>query len=258
MVSASQGEFPRLIIAVKNHLDAYEQTIRALNLAEKYQIPVIILTDQFLADATATIPVPDPARAEIYEPLPIPEGEGEYARYKLTESGISPRLIPGDRRGYAAADSDEHDESGRIIEDSRTRSLMMEKRMKKAELLREDLIEPDVFGDENAETLLIGWGTMYGPLKEAVELLNKEGGNQGGRRYGALVFGDVWPLPTKTLMEKANGAKRLVGVEMNFNGQLALLIRQQTGIAMDGKILRYDGRQLSGAEIAERVREGGY
>ncbi|HSK67903.1 MAG TPA: 2-oxoacid:acceptor oxidoreductase subunit alpha [Candidatus Limnocylindria bacterium] len=252
MISASQGEFPRMVIGVRHHLDAYEQTIRALNIAEKYQIPVILLTDQYLADATATVRVPDAAAAEIREPDPIPDGE--YLRYRYTESGISPRIIPGDPRGYAAVDSDEHDESGRIIEDAETRIRMMDKRMRKAELLREELQEPEVLGDGNAEVLLIGWGTMYGPLREAITLLNA----QGGARYGALVFGDVWPLPTGTLLEKAKRAKTLINVEQNFTGQLGLLIRQQTGIAMDAKVLRYDGRQMSGEEIAERVREGGH
>lgn len=253
MISASQGEFPRMVIALRHHEDAYRQTIRAFNLAEKYQIPVILLSDQYLADSTAAIPVPDPAKAELFVPEDVP-ANGDYARYRFTESGISPRKFPGTREGFVSADSDEHDEYGKIIEDSETRIRMMKKRMGKLELLKQELQEPELLGDENPEVLLLGWGSLYGPLEEAVKILNA----QGGARYGALVFGDVWPLPEKLLREKAKSAKHLVHVEQNYTGQLALLIREQTGIRTEKGILKYDGRQLSGQEIARRLREEGY
>ncbi len=253
MISASQGEFPRMVIALRHHEDAYRQTIRAFNLAEKYQIPVILLSDQYLADGTATMPVPDPAKAEIYAPEDVP-AEGGYARYRFTESGISPRKFPGTRDGFVSADSDEHDEYGKIIEDSETRIRMMNKRMGKLELLKRELEEPQLLGDERPEVLLIGWGSLYGPLEEAVRLLNAE----GKARYGALVFGDVWPLPDRLLREKAAGARALIHVEQNYTGQLAQLIREQTGIRTDAGILKYDGRQLSGEEIVRRLREEGY
>jgi 2-oxoglutarate ferredoxin oxidoreductase subunit alpha len=131
---------------------------------------------------------------------------------------------------------------------------MMKKRMGKLELLKEELQEPELLGDENPEVLLIGWGSLYGPLEEAVGLLNKE----GGKRYGALVFGDVWPLPQKLLSEKAAKAESLINVEQNYTGQLASLIREETGIKTQASILKYDGRQLSGEEIVKRLREEGY
>ena len=253
IISASQGEFPRMVIALRHHEDAYLQTIRAFNLAEKYQIPVILLSDQYLADSTATIPVPDPAKADIYVPQDVP-ANGDYARYRYTENGISPRKFPGTREGFVSADSDEHDEYGKIIEDSETRIRMMNKRMGKLELLKGDLQEPELLGDSDPQILLIGWGSLYGPLEEAVAILNA----QGGKRYGALVFGDVWPLPDKLLREKAAKAEKLIHVEQNYTGQLASLIREQTGIQTDKGILKYDGRQLSGEEIALRLREEGF
>ncbi|HML47905.1 MAG TPA: 2-oxoacid:acceptor oxidoreductase subunit alpha, partial [Clostridia bacterium] len=157
VISASQGEFPRMVIALRHHEDAFYQTMRAFNLAEKYQLPVILLTDQYLADATATIPVPDPGKAALYEPEEVPVS-GTYARYRYTESGISPRKFPGTRDGFVAADSDEHDEEGRIIEDAETRVRMMNKRMGKLALLETELEEPALLGDPAPDVLLLGWG----------------------------------------------------------------------------------------------------
>lgn len=253
MISASQGEFPRMVIALRHHEDAYHQTIRAFNMAEKYQIPVILLSDQYLADSTAVVPVPDPGKADIYVPEEA-SAYGDYARYRFTESGISPRKFPGTREGFVSADSDEHDERGRIIEDSETRIRMMKKRMGKLELLKEELQEPEPLGHDDPEVLLVGWGSLYGPLEEAVNILSA----QGAKRYGALVFGDVWPLPDKLLRQKAAKAEALIHVEQNYTGQLASLIREETGIKTNAGILKYDGRQLSGEEIARRVHEEGY
>lgn len=253
MISASQGEFPRMVIALRHHADAFYQTIRAFNLAEKYQIPVILLSDQYLAESTATIPVLDPDKVALFEPQDEP-AQGEYARYRYTENGISPRKFPGTRDGFVSADSDEHDEYGRIIEDSETRIRMMNKRMGKLELIGRELQEPELLGAASPEVLLLGWGSLYGPLEEAVRLLNQP----GGKRYGALVFGDVWPLPQKLLLEKAAQAGVMINVEQNYTGQLASLIREVTGIQTDASILKYDGRQLSGEEIARRVAKEGF
>ncbi len=253
IISAAQGEFPRMVIAVRHHADAFYQTIRAVNLAEKYQIPVVLLTDQYLADATATIPMLDPAAYPRHEQAQVPE-EGEYARYRFTESGISPRRLPGDKDALVNVDSDEHDERGHIIEDSETRVRMMEKRMGKLKLLEKDLQEPDWLGDEQAHITLVGWGSMYGPLQEAVDLLNQE----GNKRYGALVFGDIWPLPKERLKQAAAKGEAIINVEQNYTGQLAGLIREETGIEMSTSILRYDGRQMTGEEIAQRVKKEGF
>lgn len=253
VISASQGEFPRMVIALRNHKDAFYQTIRAFHIAEKYQMPVIILSDQYLGDSTATVEPFDISNIEVAEPSNAEYKEGEYLRYKLTESGISPRLIPGKSKNFVSADSDEHDERGFITESSEVRIQMMDKRMKKLDLLKDELIEPEFFGDENCETLLLGWGSTYGPIAEAIKLLNEA---EPGK-YGALSFGDVYPLPTKLLTQKAKQATRIINVEQNATGQLKDLIREQTGIECTESILKYDGRQISGEEIVERVQKGG-
>jgi 2-oxoglutarate ferredoxin oxidoreductase subunit alpha len=252
VISASQGEFPRMVIALRNPADAFYQTMRAFHLAEKYQIPVILLSDQYLGDATSTVEPFNPERIQIAEPASEYFGEGEYLRYRYTENGISSRLIPGKTKHLVAIDSDEHDERGWITESAEVRTRMMDKRLDKLEGLNQELLEPDFIGPDSFDTLLLGWGSIWGPLEEAVHLLNQD--QQG--RYAALIFGDVCPLPQKLLKEKATRAKRLINVEQNATGQLAGLIREETGITCAGSVLKYDGRQISGEEIAERLRKG--
>lgn len=252
VISASQGEFPRMVIAVRSHTDAFYQTIRAFDLAEKYQIPVLLLSDQYLGDASATVKPFDLSNIQVAAPAAAHEGNGTYLRYQYTENGVSPRLIPGKTKNFVAIDSDEHDERGWITESSEVRSRMMEKRMKKLESLRQELQEPEFIGDDSFETLLIGWGSTYGPIAEAVNLLNEK--SRG--KYAALVFGDIYPLPQKLLQEKAAAAHKIINIEQNATGQLAGLIREQTGIVCSESVLKYDGRQISGEEIARRIQRG--
>jgi 2-oxoglutarate ferredoxin oxidoreductase subunit alpha len=253
LISASQGEFPRMVIALKNHADAFYQTHRALNLAEKYQMPVLILSDQYLGDSSSTVGPFDLDKL-VETTKPATDAETPYKRYRLTDSGVSPRLLPGKSDSLVLADSDEHDERGRITESAGVRIDMVRKRMRKLALLEEELQEPEFIGSDAFDTLLVGWGSAWGPIYEAVTLLN----GASDRKYAALVFGDVWPLPKKRLTEKAVTATALINVEQNATGQLALLIREQAGIAMTGSVLKYDGRQLSGEEIAERVGRGDF
>ena len=254
VISASQGEFPRMVIALRNPSDAFYQTMRAFNMAEKYQIPVILLSDQYLGDATYTTKAFDPEKIQMFVPESDYTGHGEYLRYRYMENGISPRLIPGKTEQLVSSDSDEHDEHGRIAESAEVRTRMMEKRMKKLEILKQELQEPEFIGEKSFQTLLIGWGSVWGAMEEAVRLLNQD---KNGYAYAALVFGDIYPLPTKLLREKAAEASRIIDVEQNATGQLAALIQEETGIICDDKILRYDGRQISGEEIAEQVRKEG-
>lgn len=249
VISASHGEFPRMVIALRNASDAFSQTIRAAHMAEKYQIPVIVLSDQFVGDSSFTTETFDLSTVSVAKPGSEYVDSDEYLRYKYTGNGISPRLIPGKTEHLVMADSDEHDEMGHITESAEVRVRQMDKRMKKLDGIRNDLMEPDFIGPDNFDTLLIGWGSTWGPISEAVALLN----SKGSARFAALVFGDVYPLPQKLLMEKTATAKRIINVEQNATGQLASLIRQETGIVCGSSILKYDGRQLSGEEIAHRI-----
>lgn len=255
IVHGVPGEIPRMVMAARTPEDAFYQTVRAFNLADKYQIPVVILGDQFLADSTVTVSPFDFNRVKVERHLTDAEalGEREYLRYEVTESGVSPRIIPGKIPGKTVlVDSDEHDETGHITESAEVRVKMNDKRLRKIEFLSRELLEPEYIGEENAEVLLVAWGSMYGPLSEAVKLLNES----GGRRYGALVFGDLWPLPQKQLLEKAPKAQQIINVEQNATGQLASLIREVTGISCHFSILKYDGRPFGSFEIVERLKGG--
>jgi len=253
LLTASHGEGPRMVLSVRNVKDAFYGTARALNIADKYQLPVILLTDQYLADTVVNVEEFDFDKIKIERHIAGKEAleeDGSYKRYKVTESGISPRMIPGKyESAVVLIDSDEHTEDSQITESAEVRIAQMEKRMRKLEGLKEEVLEPEYFGVENPEVLLLGWGSMYGPLKEAVELLNKE-----NKSVGALVFGDLYPLPTKKLEKYTKIAKKIINVEQNFNGQLAKLIRMETGIGVTSSILKYDGRQLSSSEIYSRVK----
>lgn len=253
LLTASQDEFPRMIVSVRNPEDAFYQTARALNLSEKYQMLVMILSDQYLSDYTQTVPEFDFDRITIERYIDNnEEGQsGRHKRYKFTDTGISPRLIPGNNEGITVlADSHEHNEYGYVDESDENRIAMMNKRMKRMELLKDELIEPDFFGVEKPDVLLLSWGSTYGSIKEATDLLVED-----GYSIGTLVFGDLFPLPTIRLEKYASLAKTIVNVEHNYTGQLAKLIRQETGIKCNKNILRYDGRQLSSHDIYDRVKK---
>lgn len=251
VVSASQGEFPRLVIAVKDHADAFYQSARALELAEKYQIPVILLTDQYLADSSATPPIFDLQKINknTWDEKSVSDGVN-YRTYLLTECGISPRPKPGKTKSLVCIDSDEHDEYGNITESAQMRVQMVDKRMSKLNLLKDELIEPDFLGDSKFDTLLVGFGSTYGAIAEALSILNAE----NNKKYAALVFGDVCPLPTKRLTQYALQAKEIINVEQNATGQLASLLRDAALIACHRSVLKYDGRQLSVDDIVKGVK----
>jgi 2-oxoglutarate ferredoxin oxidoreductase subunit alpha len=265
VLTASQGEFPRAVLSVRSHRDIWHQTRRAFELADRYQLPVILLGDQYLGDASATMPVPEvlPVRlpAEAMEEA-LSQGvvsvseDRPYQRYEITKSGVSPRLLPGKSPHLVIVDSDEHDEEGLITESADMRRAMVDKRARKSEGLAARMEEPDWIGPTlegepvPTELLLLGWGSLWGPLHEAVELLTA-----AGRSAGALVWGDLYPFPAARLTALAASAQKVVNVEQNSTGQLARLIRQETGLACHASILRYDGRQLSGDQIADRIQK---
>lgn len=253
ILTASHGEIPRMITVMRTAEEAFYKTARAFNISEKYQTLVILLNDQFLADANQTIKPYDFSNVTIERHL-SEEGdlpEGDYHRYQFAVDGISPRIVPGKISGKTVlADSDEHDENGNITESAEVRVKMMDKRMDKIKALEKEVEEPWIIGGDNPEILLVGWGSTYGTLREAVEILQEE-----GHSIGALSFGDLYPLPKETLEEKVQGAKKVINVEQNYTGQLAKLIRQETGITFDHSILKYDGRQIALEELIESVKE---
>jgi 2-oxoglutarate ferredoxin oxidoreductase subunit alpha len=187
VINCSQGEFPKMVIALKNPEDSFYQTVRAFNLADKYQMPVILLGDQYLADCQRTIKPFDFSKLKIERHLSDEEylDGKEYKRYEITETGISKRIVPGGiSHNSVMVDSDEHDEYGHITESSSVRIAMNDKRLRKMELLKKELIEPEFIGKDDFDTLLVGFGSLHSPIKEAVKLLNED----GKTKYSALIF----------------------------------------------------------------------
>lgn len=257
VLHASQGEFPRIVLAPGTVEQAFTAGVAAFNLAERYQCPVIVLSDHFLATSLRTV-APEEFdldeveidRGELLSPEEL-EGVGDYKRYRFTESGISPRALPGHPNAVYVASGDEHTEEGRITEGPELRCRMMEKRMRKLERAREDLPEPEFYGPEEAELTFIGWGSTYGPLREAVDTLNAE-----GKRANMVHLRAIWPFPPGT-EELLSRARELIAVEGNYSGQLAQLIRRETGIKVDGLITKYDGLPLSPGYILAKLKEEG-
>jgi len=256
VIHASQGEFPKMVISPQNHKEIYHQTWRAFDIAEKYQIPVILLSDQYLADSASIIPMDEMLDHKEYEVKKLHQDvtievdeHGVYKRYQYTDTGISPLKHYGDKDFLMKLDSDEHTEYGVITESADVRNKMVEKRAKKLELLKEELIEPLFVGNENPDVLVVGFGSTYEAIKQAILQLN----DQTDTKYAALSFGDVFPLPTKRLKKYAALAKKVVSVEQNFNGQFAGIVREETLINCRPAFLKYDGRQMTAKEIIEAL-----
>ena len=193
---------------------------QAFNLAEQYQMPVIVLSDQHLADSYLTVKPFDLERVDINRGCVVSGSEAgdDYLRYRFTEDGISPRLYPGFGEGVVVSAGDEHDEKGHLIEDGDTRVRMMEKRMAKMELVEQEALEPVVFGEEEPEIVLIGFGSTKGAIRETVEILRRR-----GYKAQAVHLPQVYPFPAD-LETILHGPGRKFFVESNFTGQLESLI----------------------------------
>ena len=251
ILHASHGEFPRVVFAPATVEDCFNLMTQAFNIADRYQLPVLLITDHYMANSYFTTDKFDLNKVHIDRGLLFDKNKsaGEYKRYAYTESGISPRAFPGDRDALVVADSDEHNEAGHLIEDAETRTKMMDKRFKKMARLKQEIVPPRFYGADSAETLVIGWGSTYGVIKESAETLNKTGGS-----CSHLHLSQLWPFPAEAVSAAMNKAKRTYVIENNFTGQLAGLIREQTGLASNS-ILKYDGRPFTPEIILAELRK---
>ena len=248
MLHASQGEFPRFLLTPGTHPQAFEAGWRAFNLAETYQTPALVLSDHYLAVAVRTID----ADELDFEAVKIDRGallsdadldalQAPYHRFQVTDSGISPRAVPGHPNAVWTSTSNEHDERGAITEEPAERVAQVDKRARKTVGMRQEMTQPALYGPAGATTTYVCWWSTYGPLREAVDRMNA----QAPGSANMLHLNDLWPLPVAALEAALAQAQRLVAVEVNSTAQLATLIRAHTGRAMDSTILRYDGRALT-------------
>lgn len=250
----AHGEFPRVVFAPGTPEQAFYLTNKAFDIAEKYQIPVIILTDQYLADSQWTFDGLDLSRVKHHDYRlrgDVFKNLSEYKRHALTENGLSPLGVPGDSRHLVVTDSDEHSEDGHIIEDVETRIKMVQKRLfKKLPSIIQEIEPPLLYGDKKPEVVIAGWGSTYGVMKEAVDRLS------GNRRIAMLHFSEIYPFPAA---EKSgyrnilNNAKLTICIENNATAQFARLMRAETGYEFKAKINRYDGRPFTIDQLLEEM-----
>lgn len=254
-IRVGTGEFPRAILTPATVEDAFFLTAKAFNLAEKYQIPVIILTDTHLANSYNDVEKFDTGlitidRGEILSGV-ASEIINDYRRHLITESGISPRALPGMSTALVVTDSDEHDEYGHLTESAVIRTEQVKKRLRKYDGLKSDIEKPRIQIKPNAELTLIGWGSTFGAIQEASRELEK-----AGVACNVLHFNQVWPFPVAEVIPVLNQKGKKVVVENNATGQLAYLIRAETGQKIDYQINKWDGRPISPQYIVNELKKG--
>lgn len=242
---AGHGEFPRVIYAPGTLEDAFYLTQKAFNIADEYQIPVFLMSDQHLADSTYNVPSFD--LSLITNERRIVETDESYRRYKLTEDGISPRGIPGFGKGLVGVDSDEHDEDGHITEDLDIRVKMVDKRLKKLRLIEQATVASDLIGKEDYSTLVIGWGSTCGAINEALEVIGRDD-------IAFLYVKQVYPVP-QDIRYYAEKAQKTIIVENNATSQFGRLIKLHLGIDIGKSILKYDGMPFSVEDLAVKLRK---
>lgn len=242
---AGHGEFPRVIFAPGTIEEAFAITARAFNLTDKYQVPVFILTDQYLIDSYYNISKIDVSNLTIEQHVVLTD-EG-YKRYALTESGVSPRGIPGNGKGLVIVDSDEHDEEGHLTENHNIRARMVDKRLRKRSLLAQEAVLPVLSGEDTGTTMIVCWGSILAVADEALRRI-------GRNDLSLLHFSQVYPLhpDTEKILKRA---KRLVIIEGNATSQFARILKIHTGIDIETKITTYSGLPFSVEALESRLRE---
>ena len=244
VLHSGHGEFPRVIFAPGSIEEAVALARRAFDVADRWQVPVFILTDQYLADSVQIMEGRVPTKMLLRD---YPVFEAGYRRYEITDNGVSPLTYPGLSEARVEVDSDEHTEDGKITEDLDLRVRMVEKRLRKLDGLQKEVVMPSRFGDQKAKTILISWGSNRLIVDEAVEALQDE-----GIAAASVHFGQVWPLTPK--MARGLSRKRLICIENNATGQFAQLLRRELGLKVHQRILKYNGECFTVAELVEKVK----
>lgn len=253
-IHAGHGEFPRIILAPSDAAEAYELTIDAFNLADRYHIPVFVLTDKYLNESQWCVArsrmsgdvVVDRGKLALGVELPA---DGSYKRYALdTDDGVSLRSVPGQKNGVYFSNSYEHDETGHVTEDAAMRVAQANKRLRKYQAIAKDVRAPQVIGDLNAEITFVSWGSTKGAVLDAMDILRAK-----GKTVKLVHFTWLYPFAQEQALAVLSTSTRLIAVEQNATGQLASLIREYTGLLIKEKILKYDGRPLYPEEIAGAI-----
>jgi 2-oxoglutarate ferredoxin oxidoreductase subunit alpha len=259
LLGAGQGDWPRAVLAPSDPVEAYRLTAAAFDLAERYQTPVLLLTDFHLAEAMEGVD-----REEIDLNIPIPSlftvepHAHRYRRYLDTESGVSPRAFPGQAGLNHIALSDEHDEYGGDVSDIRAgipaaiavRKKMMEKRMRKLKGLAKEAPPPVLEGPADAPLTFVAWGSPVGAVRDAMAILHEK-----GKVTNLLRFPTLYPLDPDVVRSMFARTRKTLLIEGNFSGQFAHLLRAETGVELPHKFLKYDGEPFYPAQIVARAQE---
>jgi len=260
-LGAGQGEWPRAILAPRNPEECFRLTAQAFNLAEIYQTPVILISDLYLSEGYRTVEKFD-FNVPIVRGMMAADGGGtakDYKRYLLTESGVSPRALPGTKGFQHVAATDEHMESGELISDIlaglpeyvEERRKMHEKRMRKLEGLRKDTPPPELWGPKHADLTIILWGSTWGAAHEAILQVDEK----DGVKVNSLEFPTIFPFHVDATQHLLRGVEQSLMVEGNFTGQFSRLLRAETGYKPDHFYGRYDGEPFASRDIADKILE---
>ncbi|TYB33454.1 MAG: 2-oxoacid:acceptor oxidoreductase subunit alpha [Flexistipes sinusarabici] len=242
---AGHGDFPRVMYAPSNIEEAYALSTKAFDAADKFQVPVILLTDEYLVDMyynVRTLEVNNTVDKHIVEM------NSDYKRYKLKESGISPRGVPGYGEGIIIANGNEHDEYGDTTEEIGLTTAMQQKRMKKLECLKDETLEPFFYGNDNCSVLMVSWGSTRGTVKSLVDKYRDKG-------LAMLHFSQVYPVYDAS--DYLENADKIIAVEQNITGQFADLIHRELDVKISERILKYDGRQISEEFLEKELSDKG-
>jgi len=253
-IYGTHGDTPKIVLAPINVEDSFYQTIKAFNYAEKYQVPVIILSDVSLGERRECIDVFELENIEVNERLkPDKINEGEpFSRYTKTYTGISPMTAPGQKGGAYIATGLEHTEDSAPSSKPNIHAAMTEKRFKKLETAQTEFISARKYGDEDAKFGIISWGSTSGPVLEAIDLANKQ-----GYKIQALYPRIIYPFPTKWINDFLYNKEILLIVERNYCGQFAnTLVYRCTCMNKDIQIhnlMKYNGEPFTTNEIFNKI-----
>ena len=251
VIHASQGDFPKIVLSPGTHEEAFYMSFEAFNLAEKYQCPVMILSEKYLSEGYATLPhlKTDHLKVNRGKLLNDEDIKEDFKRYTPTEDGVTNRTIPGQPGGAHTATSYEHDEVGYFNEEIDVCVAMNARRMKKMETILKDLPKAELEGDPEAEITFVCWGATYGSAQEAIELLKKT-------RISANLLHIKYLYPLQPgVKELLESTKHPILIEANYTGQLGGLIRENTSFEIKDKILDWSGRPFEPKRIVEEVKQ---
>lgn len=254
-IHAGHGEFTRLVLAVSDPESSFELIQHALNYAEKFQIPVIVLTEKVVVETKTMV---DPFEQNT---VPIERGlvsdQSELSslesadRYRITESGISKRWLPGSSETTYFANGDEHWESGELTEEAEPSHQMYEKRNRKADLLLESLPDPVVYGPADADISFIGWGSVKNVM---LDIIDTQSEDDSLPKINYLHYEYLWPFKSAPAKEFFQSNKKVCLIENNYHGQLGQIIEDKTDHKFAEKLLKWNGRPFFYDEVIELIK----